>query len=88
MQVEVDIKYMQAIFGGRDIFGSKISLLFKLGQISLSDHGNGGQKIELAQKIHAKRLRQKPIFMGMAISISGHFAFRNSQISLSNHGLL
>ena len=35
----------------------EILLLFKNGQISLSDHGivHWGQKIELAQKIHTSR---------------------------------
>ena len=50
MQVEVDVKCMQANFGGYGIF---IWLPFKFGQISLLDHGplysmgGGGQRIEL-----------------------------------------
>ena len=57
MQVEGYVKCIQANFGGHGltIFRDIATLMF--GQISLLDHGliMGGQKMELAQKIHAIR---------------------------------
>ena len=51
------MKCMQTNFGGCSLSGLEILLLFKNGQISLSDHGivHRGQKIESAQKIHTSR---------------------------------
>ena len=61
MQVEVDLKHMQANFGGRDLFGfggfahfclpSKW-LKFPFGPWTIA---HGGQTIESTQKIHASR---------------------------------
>ena len=39
MQVDVDVKFMYTIFGGRDLFGFGDITTLKNGQISLSDHG-------------------------------------------------
>ena len=39
MQVVIDVKYMNANFGGRDLSGFGDIATFKNGQISLSDHG-------------------------------------------------
>ena len=61
MQVEVDVKCMQTNFGGCGLsgFGDFVpfSFAFKTAKISLRTMGivHGGQKIELAQKIHASR---------------------------------
>ena len=62
MQVEVDVKCMETNFGGRDLsrFGvmAPFCLPSKTAKISLQTMGyivHGGQKIELAQKIHASR---------------------------------
>ena len=64
MQVEVDVKCMQTNLVGMASLVLEILLLFKFGQISLSDPKwpnlpfrlwtivLGGQKIELAQKVH------------------------------------
>ena len=62
MQVEVDLKCMQTNFGGRGISGFGVFwsffLAFKNGQnfpFGPWTIVHGGQKIELAQKIHASR---------------------------------
>ena len=61
MHVEVDVKSMETKFGGRGFsdFGDFIplSLVLKTAKISLRTMGYSpwGQKIELAQKIHASR---------------------------------
>ena len=63
MQVEVDVKYMETNSGGHDIsgFGEIVpfSNTFKTAKISHQTMDwsmvHGGQKIELAQKIHASR---------------------------------
>ena len=61
MQVEVDVKCMETNFGGHGIssFGDFVpfSSTFKTTKISLRtmDYSPWGQKIELAQKIHASR---------------------------------
>ena len=62
MQVEVDVKCMETNFGGHDISGSldfaPFSNTFKTAKISLQTMDyivHWGQKIELAQKIHASR---------------------------------
>ena len=61
MQVEVDVKCMETNFGGHDISGfgdfAPFSNTLKTAKISLQtiDYSPGGQKIELAQKIHARR---------------------------------
>ena len=39
MQVDVDVKFMHTIFGGRDLFGFGDTATVKNGQISLPDHG-------------------------------------------------
>ena len=39
MQVDVDVKFMYTIFGGRDLFGFGDTATLKNGQISPSDHG-------------------------------------------------
>ena len=39
MQVGIDVKSMYTSFGGRGIFGFGDTATFKIGQISLSDHG-------------------------------------------------
>ena len=57
MQVEVDVKCMQTNFDGCDLTGFghiatfKIWPNFPFGQWTI----HGGQKIELAQKIHASK---------------------------------
>ena len=61
MQVEVDVKCMQTNFGGRGLSGCRgfapFSYAFKTAKISFGPWTivHGGQKIELAQKIHASR---------------------------------
>ena len=45
MQVEVDVKCMHTNFGEHGCIGFGDIATFKNGQISLSDHGLGGQKI-------------------------------------------
>ena len=62
MHVEVDVKCMETKFGGRGFsgFGDLALFLyaFKTAKISLRTMDyivHGGQKIELAQKIHACR---------------------------------
>ena len=62
MQVEVDMKCMETNFGGHGISGFRdfapFSNTFKAAKISLRTMDyivHGGQKIELAQKIHASR---------------------------------
>ena len=60
MQVEVDVKHMETSFGGRDLSHFRVMTPFCLPSKQPkfpSDHGlvHGGQKIELAQKIHASR---------------------------------
>ena len=61
MQVEIDMKCMQFNFGGHGLFGSGDFVPFCLpSKRSKFPFGpwaivHGGQKIELAQKIHASR---------------------------------
>ena len=61
MRVEVDVKCMQTNFGGHGLFGFGDLPLFHLPlKWSKFPFGpwaivHGGQKIELAQKIHASR---------------------------------
>ena len=61
MQVEVDMKCMQTNFDGRGLssFGDMTPFCFpsKTAKISFQtmDYSPWGQKIELAQKIHASR---------------------------------
>ena len=62
MQVGVDVTYMHTNFGGRDFSGFGVMAPFclpsKMAKISLWTMDyivHGGQKIELAQKIHASR---------------------------------
>ena len=62
MQVEVDVKCMETNFGGRGLSGFGVMAPFclpsKTAKISLQTMDyivHGGQKIELAQKIHASR---------------------------------
>ena len=62
MQLEVDLKHMQANFGGRDLsgfggfahflFAFKMAKKFPFGPWTI---GHGGQTIESTQKIHASR---------------------------------
>ena len=58
MQAEVDVKCMETNFGGHDISGFRdfapFSNTFKRAKISRTI-AHGGQKIELAQKIHVSR---------------------------------
>ena len=61
MQVEVDVKCMQTNFDRRSLSGFGVTAPFclpsKMAKISLltMDYSPGGQKLELAQKIHASR---------------------------------
>ena len=59
MQVEVDVKCIETNFGGHGISSIRdfvpFSSTFKTAKISLWTIVHGGQKIELAQKIHASR---------------------------------
>ena len=55
MQVGADEKCMYTNLVGVTSPISEIFLLFKNGQISLSDHGLKFNQLELAQKIHASR---------------------------------
>ena len=61
MQVEVNVKCMEANFGGHDlsIFGDFAPFRFPSKQPKFPFRAwtivHGGQKIELAQKIHASR---------------------------------
>ena len=58
MQVEVDVKCMETKFDGCGLSGfgdiAHFLFVFKTGKIYLQTM-HGGQKIELAQKIHASR---------------------------------
>ena len=59
MQVEVDVKCMETNFGGHGISGfldfAPFSNTFKTAKTSNQTMDYGGQKMELAQKIHASR---------------------------------
>ena len=61
MQVEVDVACMYTNLCGHGLSGFGDITTFKIGQISLSDHGlqsmvvKNLNQIELAQKIHASR---------------------------------
>ena len=61
MQVEVDLKHMQINFGGCGFFGFRdfthFVCLQKRPKLPFGPWtiAHGGQKIELAQKIHARR---------------------------------
>ena len=60
MQVEVDVKCMHTEFGGCGYFGfedfTHFSFAFKMAKFSLRTmYSPWGQKIELAQKIHASK---------------------------------
>ena len=61
MQVVIDVKCMQTKFGGFGLFGFRdfapFLFAFKMAKFSLQtmDYSPWGQKIELAQKIHASR---------------------------------
>ena len=60
MQVEVDVKCMQTEFGGCGYFGfedfTHFSFAFKMAKFPFGPCiVHGGQKIELAQKIHASK---------------------------------
>ena len=71
MQVEGDIKCMQAIFGGRGIFGFEDFTPFQTWANFPFGPWTWGSKNRIGSKNSCKQsLRQKPILMGMAISIS------------------
>ena len=58
MQVEVDVKHMQANFGGRGLSGFGVMAPFCLPSKRPNfpfGPVHGGKKIESAQKIHASR---------------------------------
>ena len=55
MQVEVDVKCMQTNFGVRGISSFGDFAPFQIWPNFPFGPWNGGQKIELAQKIHASR---------------------------------
>ena len=101
MQVEVDAKCMETKFGrhGPSSFGdfTPFSFAFKTTKISLwtIDYVYAGQKIESAQKIHASRgcceMHANQIWWAWPIWFQRFcpfmFAFKNGQISISDHGL-
>ena len=101
MQVEIDVTYMYANFGGCEFFCFGDTAIFKNGQISLSDHG-----LLLYSPWSSKYLIDQnwlKKFMQVGIDVTsthtnvggcGFFCFgdigtfKNGQIYLSDHGLL
>ena len=86
---------MHTNFGGRCLSGFGDTATFKNGQISLSDHGPWSSK-NLIDRNQLKKFMQVGIdvkcmytnFGGQSLSGFGDTAtFKNSQISLSDHGL-
>ena len=97
MQVEVDVTYMNTNFGGRDLFGFGDIGTFKNDQISLLTHGySPWSSKNLIDRNQLKKFMQVEVdvtcmctnFGGRGLSTFGDTAtFKNSQISLSTHGL-
>ena len=98
MQVGIDVTCMYSNFGGCVFSGFKDTTTLKNGQISLSDHYNSPWSSK--NIIDQNRLKN---FMQVGIDVTcmytnfvgcGLFSFgdtgtlKNSQISLSDHGLL
>ena len=93
MLVGIDVKCMHTNFGGWSPFGFGDFSTFKNSQISLSDHGLSKNLIDWNQ---LKKFMLVGIdvtcmhtnFGGCGLSDFGDIAtFKNSQISLSDHGL-
>ena len=98
MQVVIDVKYMHINYGGRGLSGFRDIATFKNGQVSLSDHGlySPWSSKNLIDRDRLKKFMQVGIdvkcmhanFSGRALPGFGDIAtFKNSQISLSEHGL-
>ena len=98
MQVGVDVTCINTNFGGRDLSGFGDIATFKNGQFSLSTLGlyPWSSKNSIAQN-RLKKIMQVGVdvtcintnFGGRDLSGFGDIAtFKNSQISLSTHGLL
>ena len=93
MQVVIDVKYMHTNFGGCGFFGFGDIATFKNGQISLSSPWSSKNSID---RNWLKKFMQVGIgvkcmhtnFSGCAFPSFGDIAtLKNSQISLSEHGL-
>ena len=93
-QVGVDVKCMHTNFGGRGLSGFRDIGTFKNGQISLS--GQGLYSKNLIDRNQPKKFMQVGVdvkcmhtnFGGRGLSGFGDIGtFKNSQISLSGHGL-
>ena len=97
MQVCVDVTYMYTNFGGRELSGFGDIATFKNGQISLLTHGySPWSSKNLIDRNRLKKFMQVSIdvtymytnFGWRELSGFGDIAtFKNSQISLSDHGL-
>ena len=96
MQVGIDVKYMRTNFGGRDPSSFGDIATFKNSQISLSEHGHPWSSKNLIDRNRLKKFMQVEIdvkcmhtnFSWRALPGFRDIAtFKNSQISLSDHGL-
>ena len=96
MQVGVNVTCMHTNFGGWSPFGFGDFSTFKNGQISLSDHYSPWSAKNLINWNQLKKFMQVGVnvtcmhtnFGGCSFSNFGDIAtFKNSQISLSDHGL-
>ena len=97
MQVGIDVTFMHTNFGGRGLLGFGDIATFKNGQISLSDHGlSPWSSKNLIDQNLLKKFMQVGIdvkFICTNFGGRGHLGFgdiatfKNSQISLSDHGL-
>ena len=95
MQVGVDAKCMHTNFGGRSLSGFKDIATFKNSQFSLSDHSPWSSN-NLIDRNRLKKFMQVGVdakcmhtnFGGHSLSGFKDIAiFKNSQLSLSDHGL-
>ena len=98
IQVGIDVKWMHTDLDGRDCFGFGDTVTFKNGQISLSDHGlySPWSSKNLIGRNWLKKFMQVGIdvkckhtnFGGRdCFGFGDTVTFKNSQISLSDHGL-
>ena len=98
MQIGIDTKFMYTSFGGHDLSGFGDTATFKNGQISLSTHGLYSP-CSSKNLIDWNRLKK---FMQVGVDVTYMYTnfgerdlsgfgdtatFKNSQISLSTHGL-
>ena len=93
MQVEVDVKYMETNFGGCDLSGFRDIATSKNGQISLSDQWSSKNLIVWNRPKNFMQVGVDVKCMYTNFGGCGYFGFgdiatfKNSQISLSDHGL-